>query len=127
PAPQSDEQRQGVQGGTQADGQGQAGGGQCGHQGQIHQLGGHEHHAGDFYGCADILLRVGTGGEDFDSQDADQSGGIADDSQAGLGHVAGVEGAIMEQRGHEAVRQQSQADGGRQAQQQYQPQAPVEQ
>ncbi|CFE02793.1 Uncharacterised protein [Bordetella pertussis] len=93
----------------------------------VEQLGQHQHHDGDLDRGADVLLGVEAGRQDLDRQQADQAGRIGDDGQPRLLHVLRLERAVVEQGRHQPVRQQRQAQGGRQAQHQYQAQSPVQQ
>ncbi|KAG1194930.1 hypothetical protein G6F35_013315 [Rhizopus arrhizus] len=103
-AAQADQQRQCVQARTQADGQGQAGVGHQRHQRHVHQLRQDQHADGDLDRRADVLLGIEARCQDLYRQQADQADRIGNDGQAGLQHVLGSEGAIVEQGGDKAVR-----------------------
>src|SRR5690606_12626975 len=107
--------------------QGQPGVGKLGNQDQVEDLGQHQDEQGNAHRCTDILLGIEAWGQDLDGQQTNQAHGIRHDGQPGLHDIGGAESTIVEQGGNQSIRQQGQAQGGRQAQQQYQAQAPIQQ
>src|SRR5690606_39799230 len=109
-------QGQRIDGGTQANRQGQSGVGKGGHQHQIEELGNDQDGNGDAYGSADILAGVKAGGQNLDGQQANQTNRIGPHCQLGLGNVSGGKRTVVKQGGDQTVRQQGHAQGSRQAQ-----------
>jgi hypothetical protein len=70
---------------------------QPGHEGQVHQLRGHQHADGDAHRRAHVLLRIEARRQHLDGDDAQQPDTVAPQRRGRLRHVVRRERAVVEQ------------------------------
>ena len=99
---------------------------QPGHQQQIQELGDEQYADGNLHRRAQVLPRKKRRRQHLDGHQAEQPNAIAAQGQHRHRHVAGFEGAVVEQHRHQADRKNQQRQRTRQRQQDHQAQAPVQ-
>ncbi len=120
-------QQAGIEQRAHGDGQRQPGMPQPRHEQQVHQLGAHQHHQGDFHRGAQVLPGVEAGGENLDADQRDQADAISPQCARRGQHIRMVEAAVVVKHRYQRLGEDQQRDGAGQRQHQGEAQPPVEQ
>src|SRR5688500_18061460 len=100
----------GIQTGSQADGEGEAGVTQGTDEGQVHELGGDERNNAYLYRSHDVLSCIEAGGEDLYKDHAYQPDTVGDQRPLGHPRIIHAEAAVLEEHRNERQGQDRERD-----------------